>query len=122
MANMLSIPTDCPQREKMGWTGDMTVYAATALMSQELTGLFSRWLESLAFSQLSDGQVPSVVPLPDFYRNVSRLTNILLGGSFKDIGSSGWGDAAVVVPWAMYEATGNISILSKQYSSMKKWV
>ena len=121
-ANMLSIPTDCPQREKMGWTGDMTVYAKTALMNQNLTGLVSRWLESLAYAQQPDGQVPSIAPLPDFYKMISKLTNVLLGGSFKDIGSSGWGDAAVVVPWELYLATGNTTILEKQYKSMKGWV
>jgi alpha-L-rhamnosidase len=121
-SNMLSVPSDCPQREKMGWTGDMTVYAKTALMNQDLTGLFSRWLESLAITQLPDGQVPNVVPLPNFYRKVSKLTNILLGGSFKHIASSGWGDAAVIVPWEMYQATGNSAVLEKQYRSMKAWV
>jgi alpha-L-rhamnosidase len=121
-SNMLSVPTDCPQREKMGWTGDMTVYVQTALLNQDLSGLITRWLESLAFNQQHDGQVPNVTPLPNFYRLVSKLTNILLGGSFKDIASSGWGDASVVVPWALYEATGNKTILEKQYSSMKAWV
>ncbi|HHV11896.1 MAG TPA: family 78 glycoside hydrolase catalytic domain [Clostridiales bacterium] len=121
-SNMLSVPTDCPQREKMGWTGDMTVYARTAFMNQNLTGLVTRWLESVAYVQLPDGQVPNVAPWPDFYKMVSKLTNVLLGGSFKDIGSSGWGDASAAVPWELYVATGNTAILRKQYESMKAWV
>jgi alpha-L-rhamnosidase len=121
-SNMLSIPTDCPQREKMGWTGDMTVYSKTALLNQDLSGLITRWLESLALVQLPDGQVPIVAPWPDFYKLVNKITIVLLGGSFKDCCSAGWGDAAVVVPWALYQATGNTTILEKQYPSMKAWV
>jgi alpha-L-rhamnosidase len=119
-ANMLSIPTDCPQREKAGWTGDMTVYCETAFQNQALTGLITRWLGSIALSQAPDGQVPQVVPQSDFFRSVTKLTQLLLGGN--TISSSGWADAAVFVPWALYQATDNQIILKSQYPSMKKWV
>jgi alpha-L-rhamnosidase len=119
---MLSVPTDCPQREKMSWTGDMTVYIETALQNQDLTEFISRWLEQFALCQLPDGQIPNVVPTPNFYHFVSKLTAVLLGGKFGEIGSAGWGDAAVFVPFELYQATGNTEILEKQYVSMKKWV
>lgn len=121
-SNMVSIPTDCPQREKMGWTGDVTVYAKTALANQDLTGLLTRWLDNMRLNQQKDGQIPSVVPNPDFFKMVAKMTNMMLGGSFSEIASSGWGDAAVVVPYMLYQATGNAEILKEQYGSMKAWV
>ena len=121
-SNMVSIPTDCPQREKMGWTGDMTVYAVTALQHQDLTGLLTRWLSNLALAQQPDGQVPNVVPQPDFFRRVAALTNLLLGASRGNITGAGWGDAAVIVPWSLYAATGDPAVLESQYESMKAWV
>ena len=61
-ANMLSIPTDCPQREKAGWTGDMLVYSKTAMQIEDCTNLFTRWLENMACDQDKYGAIPMVVP------------------------------------------------------------
>lgn len=46
-ANTISVPTDCPQREKAGWTGDMLVYARTALQNEDCSAMFCRWLENM---------------------------------------------------------------------------
>lgn len=120
-SNMISIPTDCPQREKAGWTGDMQVYGKTALLNEDCTVLFSRWLANLALDQDKYGIVPMVVPENGAYPQMGMLMNRAFGGKGKGT-SSGWGDAAVLVPYTMYQVTGNTGILKAQYNSMRHWV
>lgn len=105
--NFLDVPTDCPQRdERLGWTGDAQVFAPTAAFNFNVAPFFTKWLLDLAADQLPDGKVPDVVP------------DVRSGrGS-----STAWGDAAWVVPWTLYEAYGDTTILEKQYSSMKEWI
>lgn len=105
--NFLDVPTDCPQRdERLGWTGDAQVFAPTAAFNFNVAPFFTKWMLDLAADQLPDGKVPDVVP------------DVRSGrGS-----STAWGDAAWVVPWTLYEAYGDTTILETQYSSMKSWV
>ncbi|MCX7676960.1 MAG: glycoside hydrolase family 78 protein, partial [Alteraurantiacibacter sp.] len=108
--NFLAIPTDCPQRdERLGWTGDIQVFAPTACTNFDCRTFLGQWLADLAAEQRADGNVPSTVP------NV-------LQGHLHEYGGVGWGDAATLVPWAMYEAYGDAAILARQYASMKAWV
>ena len=119
-ANMLSIPTDCPQREKAGWTGDISLYAKTALLNEDVTPFLTQWLQSLCVDQRENGSIPFTVPDVSIY----HYAGIQMGeqtGCGGPVCSAGWGDAAVTVPMAMYEVTGNIRILEKQYDSMKGW-
>ena len=107
-ANFLSIPTDCPQRdERLGWTGDIQVFSPTACANADSRAFLANWLVDLALDQRSDGSISNVVP------------NVLPGEAF---GAAGWGDAATVVPWNLYEAYGDHSLLKRQYPSMKAWV
>ncbi len=110
IANFLALPTDCPQRdERLGWTGDIQVFADTACMNAD-TGAFLRsWLKDLSIEQRDDGNVPSTVP------------NVIEGHEFE-YGGVGWGDAATLVPWSVYEATGDIGVLEQQFDSMRRWV
>ncbi len=106
--NFLDIPTDCPQRdERLGWTGDIQVFARTANFNMDTAGFLQKWLRDLEADQLESGSVPHVIP------------NVLGEGS---AGSAGWADASVIVPWATYQAYGNERILETQYESMKGWV
>ena len=119
-ANMLSIPTDCPQREKAGWTGDISLYAKTALLNEDVTPFLTQWLQSLCVDQRENGSIPFTVPDVSIY----HYAGIQMGeqtGCGGPVCSAGWGDAAVTVPMAIYEVTGNTCILEKQYDSMKGW-
>ena len=119
-ANMLSIPTDCPQREKAGWTGDISLYAKTALLNEDVTPFLTQWLQSLRVDQRENGSIPFTVPDVSIY----HYSGIQMGdqtGCGGPVCSAGWGDAAVTVPMAMYEVTGNTRILQAQYDSMKGW-
>ena len=119
-SNMISIPTDCPTREKAGWTGDILVYAKASMLNEDTTPFLTRWLENLACDQRENGSVPYTVPDTSIY----HYSGIKMGeetGCGGPVTSSGWGDAAVSVPYTMYEMTGNDIVLRKQYNSMKAW-
>jgi len=107
--NFVSVPTDCPQRdERLGWTGDLQVFAPTASFLFDCRSMLRSWLADLAADQSDDGRVPIVVPA---LRNVTA-----------DIPFAGWSDAAVIVPWVLYERFGDVDVLEKQYESMVAWV
>lgn len=112
--NMLSIPTDCPQREKAGWTGDMQVYAPTAAFLMDIEAFLRKWLTNMRLEQREDGQIPHVIPdIP---------SNRLISHGYPEICSSGWADACVIVPYVLYEVYGDSRILSENYEMMQKWM
>jgi alpha-L-rhamnosidase len=126
-SNFLEIPTDCPTRERLGWTGDVQIFARTGSFLMQTASFLSKWLRDLAAEQLADGQVANIVPSQERARpgtvlRVPWITRAVPypGKSFP--GSAGWGDAAVIVPWTLYECYGDQRVLEEQYASMKVWV
>lgn len=106
--NFLSVPTDCPQRdERLGWTGDIEVFAPTAAYLYDTAGFLAGWLRDLAAEQKPDGAVPFVIP--DVLRN-------------EDPAAAAWGDAATVVPSVLFHAYADAGMLRRQYPSMRLWV
>ena len=115
--NFLDIPTDCPTRERAGWTGDAQVFAPTASFLMDTSAFFGKWLKDLKLAQFPNGMVGNFVPNP------YRLTHDMVSNLLKNTdGSSGWGDAAVIIPWDVYWAFGDVQVLERQYESMKAWV
>ncbi len=105
--NFLDIPTDCPQRdERLGWTGDIQVFAPTACFLYDVAGFLQSWLQDVAADQVA-GVVPFVVP------------NVIPGPPRP---AAAWGDAAVIVPWVLYQRYGDADILRDQFPSMRAWV
>jgi len=110
--NFVDVPTDCPQRdERLGWTGDAQAFARTASFNHDSAGFYTKWLKDLALDQEDDGAVPFVIP--------NALTHDTRKGAAA---SAGWADAAVVVPWTLYQSYGDKRILEDQYPSMRAWV
>jgi alpha-L-rhamnosidase len=106
--NFLDVPTDCPQRdERLGWTGDIQVFAPAASFLFDVAGFLESWLADLAADQKPDGSVPYVIP-------------DVLGTAVPT--ATGWGDAAAIVPWVLYERTGDSAVLERQLPSMRAWV
>jgi alpha-L-rhamnosidase len=106
--NFLDVPTDCPQRdERLGWTGDIQVFAPTATFLADSAGFLASWLRDLAADQLPDGSVPFVAP-------------DVLGDPAP--AAAAWGDAATVVPWTLYQRYGDTGVLADQFDSMRAWV
>ncbi|GAA1962945.1 alpha-L-rhamnosidase [Kitasatospora viridis] len=110
--NFVDLPTDCPQRdERLGWTGDIQVFAPTAGFLYDCHGMLSSWLRDLAAEQLEDGTVPWYVPaIP----GGSQWTPARPG--------AGWGDVATLTPWALYLDSGDAGLLAAQYDSARRWV
>lgn len=115
-ANFLSIPTDCPQRERAGWTGDIQAFAPTASFNMDIDAFLTRWLRILTLDQKEDGQVPNVVPYIKAYESFCRMMS---GGSDS---SAGWGDACIIVPWVLYNRYGDKRVLEDNYTTMIKWM
>lgn len=116
--NFLDIPTDCPQRdERMGWTGDANIFAHTACFHMDSSAFFRHYAKSLYREQkLSKGAVPFFVPRPKV--PVRENTNPF----YLDAGVCTWGDAATMLPWALYQYYGDKALLREQYPMMKLWV
>lgn len=113
--NTVSIPTDCPSREKAGWTGDIMVYAPTLTTLSDADAHLRSWMRSLRADQLPSGAVPMVVPYIAAYRE-------FLSQSFGSHTSSGWGDAVVMVPLALWRAYGDRRALEENYPAMQRWI
>ena len=112
-SNMLSIPTDCPQRERTGWTGDIQVFLPTGCYNMELDSFITRWLRNVRLDQKSDGQIPFIVPdLKSYQSFLPRY----------GISSAGWGDACIIVPWTLYRLYGDKRVLKENYEMMAKWL
>ncbi|GMK39125.1 alfa-L-rhamnosidase [Paenibacillus sp. CCS19] len=132
--NFMEVPTDCPTRERAGWTGDAQVFSRTAADFMHVYPFFEKWMADLAAEQFPDGAVGSTVPTVIGYHNdeewerLSKIsTNPMMvfrkpGMPSMLDGSSGWGDAAVIIPWTMYLCYGDKAIVENQFDSAKAWV
>ena len=104
--NFLDVPTDCPQRdERLGWMGDAQVFSWTAAFNRNTALFFTKWMRDISADSSLENGVPHVVP------------DILGINS-----SSGWSDAAVIIPWVVYQTYGDKRILEEAWKCMHEWV
>ena len=109
--NFLDVPTDCPQRdERLGWTGDLQIFLPAAAYLYDCAGMLRSWLRDLAAEQFADGTVALFTPL------------VPVPGWSTPRPTAAWGDAAVLVPWELYQRFGDIEILREQYPSARAWI
>jgi alpha-L-rhamnosidase len=111
--NACDIPTDCPTRERAGWTGDWQLYVPTATYLYDVQGFSTKWLRDVAALQWEDGTVTGMAPMP-----VAEMTGFLRTMN----GSAGWGDACVLVPWELYEEYGDLAVLEELWPTMVGWL
>lgn len=105
--NFLSIPTDTPARdERLGWTGDIAVFAPTASRFQDTRAFLSKWMDDMRDAQKADGNIPAVVPQPR--------------REFDETGV-GWSDAFIAVPYAVWRATGDTRIMRRNWEAMQRF-
>lgn len=99
------VPTDCPHRERRGYTGDGQIAAQAAIYSLNMKSFYTKWINDIADAQNQEnGYVPNTVP----YHN---------GG-----GGTPWGSAYIIIPWYMYIYYGDTEILEQHYNGMKKYI
>jgi alpha-L-rhamnosidase len=109
-ANMMSVPTDCPQRtERLGWMGDIQAFSQTAIFNMDMAGFFTKWIPDIRDSQADDGRYPDVAP---------QIINPNQGFC----GVPAWGDAGTVVPWRMYENYADERLLAQHFESARRWI
>jgi alpha-L-rhamnosidase len=111
--NFLSIPTDCPQRdERLGWTGDIQIFAPSASFLYNTAGMLGDWLQDLSVEQLTHPNAvpPLVVP------------NVMPESFWPTFPQAVWDDATILVPWTLYQSYGDVDILRRQYPSMTSWL
>ncbi|MEO6734533.1 MAG: family 78 glycoside hydrolase catalytic domain [Ferruginibacter sp.] len=103
--NFLSIPTDCPQRnERLGWSGDISVFARTATYLANVPQFLRRHMLAMRNVQRQDGRFTDVAPL---------------GGGF---GGVLWGSAALAVAWESYQQYDDKQLLAEHYDAMKSYI
>ena len=103
-SNMFYMLTDCPTREKLGWTNDAIASAEHILMNYDSIPFFAKWLQDLFDEEREDGNLPSIVPNGAW--NVNSCTGPLCTGFvFK-------------FPWKLYEASGNAEYVKAAYPLM----
>lgn len=110
-SNFCDVPTDCPTRERAAWTGDIGVFAPTALSMMECYTVLRKWLAQVRSTQFADGRIANISPrtnIPNFFSDMLA-------------GSVGWGDACILVPYTMYRYSGDKRILEENYGMMRRW-
>ncbi|MCS7478467.1 glycoside hydrolase family 78 protein [Umezawaea endophytica] len=105
-SNMLSLPTDCPQRnERLGWTGDIASFAATSTFNMDMSTFLDKFADDLTDAQHADGAFTNTAP---------------------DLGAgqgiAGWGDAGVIVPYTLWQRSGNLRVVDENFSAMTRWI
>jgi alpha-L-rhamnosidase len=114
--NAVDVPTDCPTRERLAWTGDFQIFAPTATRLYDVLGFSRKWLQSVRDDQLADGRIANFSP------DGRRIKHHLEDQFAMMTGSAGWGDAIVAVPWELYESYGDKQILAENWDAMVRWV
>lgn len=114
-SNFTDTPTDCPTRERSGWTGDIQVFSAAASQLVDADSYLRRYLRNVSFEQGVDGRIPPFIPAED---TPGRKRNALRFAST----SAGWGDVAVLLPWTLYQHYGDEEVLRRQFDSACSWV
>ncbi|RDV09997.1 alpha-L-rhamnosidase [Arthrobacter sp. RT-1] len=116
LGNAVDVPTDCPTRERLAWTGDYQVFISTATRLRDVLGFSRKWLRSVRDDQLEDGRIANFSP------DGRRIKNNLTDQFAMMTGSAGWGDAIVAVPWELYKAYGDDAVLAENWDAMTRWV
>jgi len=103
--NYHGTPTDCPHREKCGWTGDASISAEQVLLNFDVAASYGKWMDDLCDAQRPSGQLPGIVPSP--------------GWGYNWGGGPAWDSVMSHLPWYVYVYTGDTSLLEKYYEAMK---
>lgn len=108
--NYLDIPTDCPTRERLGWTGDAQIFFDTGAYMMDTAAFFRKWLRDMEDDQYENGLISAVVP----YQGVEMM--------YKATGSSvGWADAVYLIPYRYYKRFGDKELLEKCWPMMRRY-
>jgi hypothetical protein len=109
MSNMMSVITDCPHRERLGWLEQDHLHGPSFFYNYDIYSLFGKVMGDIADCQLSNGLIPTHVPeYPVF------------SAKWRD--AIEWGSTGVILPWQQYERTGDMGVLQRNYAVMKGYI
>jgi hypothetical protein len=109
LGNMMSIITDCPHRERLGWLEQDHLHGPSFHYQYDMDALFGKVMGDMADCQLQSGLIPTHVP-----------EYPVMSPKWRD--AIEWGSSAVLLPWQQYEWTGDVGALRRNYSVMKRYV
>lgn len=108
--NFLDVPTDCPTRERLGWTGDAQIFFDTGAYLMNTAPFFAKWLKDMEDAQYKDGSLPAVLPFSGaelMYRSTGA--------------SVGWADAIYLIPYRYYKRFGDEDALRSCWPMIQKY-
>ncbi|MCD8072676.1 MAG: glycoside hydrolase family 78 protein, partial [Alistipes sp.] len=108
LANLFVYPSDCPQREKNGWTGDAHLNIETGLYNFDAITVYEKWLDDHIDEQRPDGVLPSIIPTA--------------GWGYDWGNGPDWTSTITVIPWDIYMFYGDATLLKRIYPYAKKYV
>lgn len=108
LANLFGYPTDCPQREKNGWTGDAHIAAETGLYNFDAYTIYEKWMADHRDEQQSNGVLPSIIPTS--------------GWGYEWGNGPDWTSTIAIIPWTAYLFSGDKQMLSDCYDNIKRYV
>jgi hypothetical protein len=117
-SNMMSVMTDCPQREKRGWLEEDHLNGPALRYEFDLAQLFTKMLNDIADSQLANGLVPTTAPEYAIFRDRGDTNH--LRGIFGD--SPEWSSAFILVPWQQYEFDSDLNLFRTHYDAMTNYL
>ena len=108
--NHADLPTDCPTRERHGWSGDAEIFCPTACYLFNYKPMAEKYLKDMYDWQRKSGNLPQIAPAggTDFYMYTMN-------------GSVGWSDAGIIIPYVLYKQYKDIRILQDNYENMKRY-
>lgn len=108
ISNLQGYPTDCPQREKNGWTGDAHIAIDAGLYNYDGITIYEKWMADHRDAQLDNGVLPAIIPTG--------------GWGYTWGNGPDWTSTMLIVPWSIYLFYGDKQILEDNYNNMKKYV
>ncbi len=108
VGNFIGIPTDCPHRDKNGWTGDAQIAAETGLLNFRAASSYRQWLETLADTQRPSGQLPGIAPSA--------------GWGYNWGSGPAWDAALVLIPGLIHLYTGDDGAIRDQYDAIRRYL
>jgi alpha-L-rhamnosidase len=108
LSNLQGIPTDCPHREKNGWTGDAHLAAEQGLLNYAPAAVYTKWINDLGDEQRPSGELPGIVPTS--------------GWGYKWGNGPAWDSAFLLIPFYLYQYCGDTRLLCEHYEGMKRYV
>lgn len=108
VSNFNSVPTDCPQREYYGWSGDAQLFAESGMYHFDSARVLSNYTEIMNDFANTYGNYANIMPM-----HTNSFFSKLIG--------AGWADAGVIIPWVYYQQTGDLTLAKTYWSEMTKY-